>query len=285
MASGNSNILVDSQKGFPNAYYDSSKPYPEGAVNVPMEQYRQDQLWNGSNKNINFSAYDMQNLSSSNNSRMSFDQPKMFRKMRLYVRSQRKIGWLTRKDKQGIIIFQDWIDENHIVTEKPIYDNSLVLTEKADNLIYGEHIDWEWSNEWRHFQKISANTTHPFWKGNTATIFDPIYLDGERIKYHFTGDGETDVEPPFEGRQYKMKGVRPVPIVEMLAPFQITHNIAMNKVPLIMLDDIGLALSINKLSLPTNRPGIEATGDPIEDMMDNLRKNKVFDYQVVKLSE
>ena len=278
--SGSNGFLTDAEKGMPNAYYDSSKPYPE-ATNVPMAQYWQNETLKNLKDPINYSAFDLQNMVNGQN-KVSFDEPKMFRKMRLYFRSQRKIGWLVKKNKQGMVEFQDWIDENFVVTEEPIYDKSLILEETADNLIYGEHIQWEWTNEWRHIMKISANYSHPFWKTVGITSFEPIYIDGERIKYQFAGDSDNnmDIDPPFEGRQYKMKGVRPISEVELLAPFQITHNIAMNRVPDIMFDDIGLALAINKLTLPVDRPGIESSGDPIQDMMDNLHKTKVFDFNV-----
>lgn len=276
-------LLTDSEKGFPSAYYDASKPYPESRTNVPMEQFRQNEVLKAlTNPTNNFqNSSDIQNLYANQN-RLSLDQPKMFRMMRLYFRSQRKLGWLTKKDRAGIVEHEGWIDENFKINVDPIYDNSLVTTNTAENLIYGEHVEWEWGNEWRHTIKVSANFSHPFWKNNGLNSFLPIYIDGNRIKYHFAGnrDNPFDVLPPFEGIEYKMKGVRPVPFVEQLAPFQVINNIAMNRVPDIMFDDIGLALAVNKLSITSNRPGVEAAGDPIQDFMENLKMNKVADINI-----
>lgn len=275
-------ILTDAEKGFPNAYFDKSKPYPDSRTNVPMEQYYQNEIVRDLASNTaNFSSTDVSNMFMQNR-RLSLDEPKMFRMMRLYFRSQRKIGWLVKKDRSGNVVYQDWIDENFKITVDPIYDNSLVKTNSAENLIYGEHVDWNWGNEWRHIIKISSNFSHPFWQAKGLDSFTPIYIDGEPIKYHFSGkkDNPFEVYPPFEGVQYKMKGVRPVPFVELVAPFQIMHNIAMNKVPDIMFDDIGLALAINKLAITSNRPGVEAGVDPLEDFMNNLRTNKIADINV-----
>ena len=118
--------------------------------------------------------------------------------------------------------------------------------------------------------------------GRCIIDFDPIYIDGDAIKYHFAGtrDNPFEVEPPFEGTQNKMKGVRPVPFVEQVAPLQILHNIAMNRIPDIMFDDDGLVLAINELSAITNRPGVEASADPLEDFVNNIKKNKIISYKV-----
>ena len=279
---GGLGLLTDDQKGFPNAYYDSTKPYPQSTGNVPMAQLMQNEAIKSISQNtINFSSSELGNIVGGNN-RLSFDEPKMYRMMRLYFRSQRKIGWLTKKDRSGVVKFQGWIDEHYIPTIDAVYDNELVKTNSLENLIYGEHIDWEWANEWRHTIKISSNFAHPFWKTKGLISFDPIYIDGDPIKYHFAGsrDNPFEVEPPFEGTQYKMKGVRPVPFVEQVAPLQILHNIAMNRIPDIMFDDDGLVLAINELSAITNRPGIEASADPLEDLVNNIKKNKIISYKV-----
>lgn len=275
-------LLTDDQKGFPNAYYDSTKPYPASQTNVPMAQYMQNEAIKNIVTNTSMmSSSEIGSLIGGQN-RLSFDEPKMYRMMRLYFKSQRKLGWLTKKDRAGVVEYQKWIDENFKITVEAVYDNSLVKTNSAENLIYGEHVDWEWGNEWRHIIKVSSNFAHPFWRTKGILAFDPIYIDGDVIKYHFAGtrDNPFEVEPPFEGIQYKMKGIRPVPFVEQVAPLQILHNIAMNRIPDIMFDDDGLVLAINELSAITNRPGIEASADPLEDFMNNIKKNKLISYKV-----
>lgn len=107
--------------------------------------------------------------------------------MRLYWRSQRKIGWLVKKDRNGQIIFQDWVDENFKETVPPIYDNTLTNEKSKINLVYGEHVDWEWVNQWRHIIKINNNIENAFWKHQNNTYgFKPIYIDGDPVRFQFS---------------------------------------------------------------------------------------------------
>lgn len=249
--------------------------------NRAMEQWKENELINtiaGVGTNTMLTADQL--AASFDRNRLTYNFPKLYRIMYLFFRSQRKIGWLTKKDRSGVVSFQGWIDENFKVTEKPVYNYQLTKEDTVDNLIYGEHIDWEWANEWRYTEKISANYSHPFWRNGSFGEFEPIYIDGDPVKFNFKGssDNPFEVSPPFEGVNFHMKGVRSVSQIELLAPYQILANIAMNKVPDIMFDDVGLALAINKLTIPTNNPGVESTGDPLEAAMETLRKTKTYVY-------
>ncbi len=274
---GGTSLVAHEQNNF-GSYYDTSKPYPLGKTNIPMADY-----WRG--ENLEAMANNFQNFSSAGvaglfqNGQTSFQKPKMFRVMRLYWKSQGKLGWLTKKDKTGQVVFQDWIDENFKVTEKPVYDNSITNEKTKVNLVYGEHVDWEWVNEWRYVTKINNNIENAFWKNQNTYGFDPIYIGGDKVKFQFNGVSESpyNVSPPIEGVEYKMKQVRPVSFVDLLAPSQIDYNIARNKIPEIMFNDIGLALSVAKTQMLHNSPGSEAI-NPREEMLDTLRNDKIFEY-------
>ena len=275
-------LIPDQFRNQPGMYYDTSKPYPKGKTDLAKYQFLQNETISDILTNTTLSSDQLAYIYG-NQSKTKSITPKLFRVMRCYFRSQRKIGWLIRKNKAGQITFQGWVDENYKVTEKPIYDFSLTKDKTEENLVYGEHIDWTWTNEWRHVIKINLNNDHPYWKKQEmGENFKPIYIDGDPIQYNFTGKSASpfEVHPPFEGTQYKMKGVRPVSMVETLSGFQIWANIAFNKIPDIMFDDIGLALAINKATIPLNNPGMESAGDPLENSMENLRVNKVFDFTV-----
>jgi len=278
LQNGGGTSLVAHELGFPGAYYDSSKPYPEGRMNRPMADY-----WRG--ENLDAIANNFRNASSEtiagvfSNGSVSFSSPKMFRVMRLYWKSQNKIGWLTKKDRSGQVVFQNWIDENFKQTIKPIYDNTITNEKSKVNLVYGEHIDWEWVNEWRHIIKINNNVENAFWKNQNTYGFDPIYIDGDRVKFQFSGnkDNPYEVYPPIEGVEFKMKQVRPVSVVDLLAPSQKDYNIARNKIPEIMFHDIGLVASYAKSMMMNNSPGSEGV-NPREDMLRTLREDKIFEY-------
>jgi len=277
LQTGGHGPLVAHEQGWQGSYYDTSKPYPHGHTNVPMADY-----W----RNENLQALTNTTTSSSSeisaifgNRASTYASPKMFRVMRLYWKSQRQIGWLVKKDRSGQVVFQDWVDENFKVTVDPVYDNTITNEKSKANLVYGEHIDWEWVNEWRHIIKINNNVENAFWKNQNTYTFDPIYIDGDPVKFQFSGNKESpyEVYPPIEGVEYKMKQVRPVSFVDLLAPSQIDFNIAGNKVPEIMFHDTGLVLAMAKTQLLNSTPGVDAM-NPREELLDNMRNQKIFEY-------
>ncbi len=281
LQNGGTGSIVAHEQGWQGGYYDTSKPYPAGKTNVPMAQY-----WQGENLRAMMGANNFQNQSSAalasffNGKGNSFEQPKMFRMMRLYWRSQRKIGWLVKKDESGQVVFQDWVDENFKETVKPIYDNTITNEKSKVTLVYGEHVDWEWVNEWRHIIKINNNIENAFWKNQNTYGFQPIYIDGDPVKFQFAGkaDNPYEVYPPIEGIEFKLRQVRPVSFVDLLGPSQINYNIALNKVPEIMFQDIGLVMAYAKSQLVNNTPGANGEDSPREAMLRGLREDKIFEY-------
>lgn len=285
----NPRLMTDGEKSWQSPYYDATKKQPDARSDIAKSQFVQNEIINnildyGNNTSWNEkSSTDLMNPSSITGPLQG--KPKMFRKMVAYIKGQRKIGWLTKKDRSGYLVTKVplWVDENFKVTEKPVYDNSLVKEKSSENLIYGEHIDWSWTNEWRRFIKYTPNYSQGSWWGKEGNN-DPlntysIYLDGNPIDCPFksTSTNSITIQPPFEGRQFKMKGVRPVSMVESLSLFQILTNICVNRVPDIIADDIGLALWLNHNSIQNrNTIGIESEGDPLENAMDKLRTHKVL---------
>lgn len=273
-------VVPDMWKSFPSMYYDSTKPYPQGrtdpALNDAILERNLKETYVTNTTNESPSAIEL--LSKHTD---IFGQPHMFRVMRLYWRSQRKIGFLTKIDRSGQIVFADWIDENFKVTIKPEYDNSLIKTNTKYNLVYGEHVDWTYCNDWRHVIKINSNMSHSFWQTNNLG-FNPIYLDGKSVKFQFRGDTNPyEAKPPVEGRIYKYWGVRPVSLVDRVKPWQIIYNICNNKIPKILSMDPGIVLAINKGMIPRNYSGNEAT-DPKAEYMDDIRVNKIIEYEITR---
>lgn len=280
LQNGGQGPIVAHEQGWQGSYYDTSKPYPAGKTNIPMAQYWQGENLRAMSNNFqNQSSASIASLFSGSKGNM-FETPKMFRMMRLYWRSQRKVGWLVKKDESGQVVFQDWIDENFKQTIKPIYDNTITNEKSKVTLVYGEHIDWEWVNEWRHVIKINNNIENAFWKNQNTYGFKPIYIDGDPVKFQFSGkaDNPYEVYPPIEGVEFKLKQVRPVSFVDLLGPSQINYNIAMNKVPEIMFQDIGLVMAYAKSQITNNTPGPNGEESPREAMLRSLREEKIFEY-------
>jgi hypothetical protein len=273
-------FVPDMWKGFPGMYYDTTKKWPEGgrvdaALNdAVLERNLKDQY-------TNMSLLPVEEMLKQN----SIDplQPQMFRVMYLYWRSQRRVGFLTKRNRQGEITYADWVDENFKVTVDPEYDNSLIKSKTKYNLIYGEHVDWTYVNDWRRVVKINSNMANSFWSQNTLG-FNPIYLDGKPTKFQFKGDTNPyESRPPVEGRVFKQKGVRPTSLVDRVKPWQIIANICNNKIPHLISLDPGIVLAIQKGMYPRNTGGKEAV-DPKRQMLDNMREDKIIEFEVSKES-
>lgn len=274
--------LTNDQKAFPGAYYDTTKPYPEGRLNIPMEQAYETKAIEDFMR-VNFQNYSVDEIVNQfGSSSQSLGQPKLFRVMRVFWKSQKKIGWLTKIDKDGITQPGSWIDENFIVTEEPVYDFTINKDEVAENLVYGEHIDWTWVNEWRHGIKIVQNTDSVHWS-QYAGGFEPIYLDGEPVKFQFKGkDNPFESYPPFEGCEFKMKGVRPVSLIDMLAPYQVSLNICENRSTGVMVDNFGKLLYHNQATIPRNKVGTQDSTDRIYEFYEEVRQSKILPGHIDK---
>lgn len=213
--------------------------------------------------------------------RLVSGQPQMFRVMRLYWRSLRRIGWLTKVNRDGTRIPPEWVDENYKVTVEPEYDKSVLKEESKDNLLYGEHIEWTWVPEWRHLIKISPNQKHTFWL-NSRDSLESIYIDGAPVKFQFKGrKNPFDSLPPVEGCQFSYLNTDSHSLVDRAKPLQIIYNICMNKVPKKFLKDFGNKVVADKRTFPTNNLSSVSDGiDPAEEFENNLMDSDVISYSM-----
>lgn len=290
-----SNMMIpDYAKGMQDAYYDYTKPWRQATdLNPVMNDalLGQELVYNFM-RSPNFDHNITTDIFNPALGKLKDGKPQMFRVMRLYWRSLKKIGWLTRIGRDGSVHLPDWVDENYKVTIEPQYDISIVKEKSKDNLIYGEHIDWQWVTEWRHVIKISPNQKHSFWLNSMNTL-ESIYIDGAPVKFQFKGiKNPFDSLPPVEGCVFSHINTIPNSFVDRARPIQIIYNILMNKIPKNILDDYGIKLGIDKRLLPTtnlsNNLGVGEDGrrtpqptiDPLEEYEDRLRNNKVITFDV-----
>lgn len=272
----NSIVVPDHEKTMQGSYYDVRVPYKQASdLNPAMNDavLGKELAYNYSqNSNFSHSIFDPAGYG-------TMGEPQMFRIMTLYFRGMKKIGWLTKIDRDGSLNYADWVDENFKVTEKPVYDNSITKEETANNLLYGEHVDWAWVNDWRKVIKISANAKHSFWKHNPD--FKEIYLDGAPVPFQFKGiNNPYESKPPVEGCEFSWINAKPFGFVDRLKTWQVLYNIAMNKVPKNMANDKGLKLSINKGIIPRNSADIEAGLNPLEVYENELEESSLVPYHL-----
>lgn len=276
-------LLPDSEKAYQGAYYDLSKNWLQA---TDLDPKMNDALL-GKELAYNF----MRTPNFDHNMEVDIlnpvwgkritGHPQMFRVMRLYWRSMKKIGWLTKVERDGTRTQPTWVDENYKVTVKPEYDTSIVKKKSKDNLIYGEHIDWTWAPEWRHVIKISPNQKHTFWLNSQNTL-ESIYIDGAPVKFQFKGrTNPFDSLPPIEGCEFSYLNTTPHSLIDRIKPLQIIYNICMNKVPKKFLKDYGNKVAIDKRILMQNNLSSEAgTMDAIEDYEDRLQNSDILPYSV-----
>ncbi len=278
------NILVpDYLKSRQGEYYDMSKSWSQATdLNPAMnDSMLGKELVHTYMRSPNFDHNMEVDLFNPVFGRLITGHPQMFRVMRLYWRSMRRIGWLTKINRDGTRIQPDWIDENYKVTVEPEYDKSVVKEETKDNLIYGEHIDWTWAPEWRHVIKISPNQKHQFWMNSTNT-FESVYIDGGPVPFQFKGRSNPfDSLPPVEGCVFSYINTSAHSFIDRMRPLQILYNICMNKVPKKFLKDYGNKIAIDKRTFPTNNLSDKTNSvDPIEAYEETLRDSDILPYLV-----
>lgn len=274
-------IVPDIDKGKQDAYYDYSKSWSEATALDPgmndallgMEMAYSFMRSPNFDHNMNTDMLDPMW------GRFINGEPQMFRVMRLYWRSLRRIGWLTKVNRDGTVDQPDWVDENYKVTIEPEYDTSVVKKKTKDNLVYGEHIEWTWVPEWRHIIKISPNQKHTFWLNNQNTI-ESIYIDGDPVRFQFKGrNNPFDSLPPVEGCHFSYLNTTSQSFIDRVKPFQIIYNIAMNKVPKKVLKDYGNKVAVHKGMYPVRNLSNNAESlDPAEEFENRLSENDVIEY-------
>jgi hypothetical protein len=176
----------------------------------------------------------------------------------VYWKTQRKVGHLTTIDEDGAVI-TEIVDENYIVNNKPIYNKVFEKKETADNLVFGDHIDWFWINQTWGGVKIGNNRT--IFNTDTDTDFDPIYVGIDRqkpgpLKFQFRGDKTMyGCKIPIEGRVFSDRNTKSSSLVDLMKPAQIGYNICNNQIADILVDEIGTVVVLDQNAIPKHSMG------------------------------
>lgn len=276
-------IVPDYLKGNQGAYYDLSKPWSQATdLNPAMnDALLGKELAYNYMRSPNFDHNQDVDIFNPVWGRMTTGHPQMFRVMRLYWRSLKRIGWLTKINRDGTRAEPTWIDENYRVTVEPEYDVSVVKEKTKDNLLYGEHVDWTWVPEWRHVVKISPNQKHTFWM-NSQNELHSIYLDGGPVKFQFKGrNNPFDSLPPVEGCEYSYLNTGAHSFIDRVKPLQIIYNICMNKVPKKFLNDYGPKVAMDRRMMQNhNLNNHTGSIDLVEAYEDKLMDSPILDYSL-----
>ena len=185
---------------------------------------------------------------------MDFSNYSLLRVTTAYWKSQRMVGHLTKIGDDGIPM-EMIIDETYKVTEKPLYDNTVLKNKTKDNLLFGEHIDWIWINQTWGGVKIGPNRPS-FYGNNDSTGFAPIYLNVRPIRFQFKGDFTLyGCKLPVEGAVFSDRNTKSRALVDKMKPFQIGYNLTNNQIADILVDELGTVIMLDQNALPRHSMG------------------------------
>jgi hypothetical protein len=244
-------------QGYQNdgSYYDATKSH-EWNTEMPSLAYRQfTSMWDNA-----LHGGDIVNwLNGQTEDYTDMGMAFLLRTTTAYWKSQRKLGHLTKIDEAGQVT-TDIVDESYIVTDKPMYNNTLIKNKTRDTVIFGEHIDWIWINEVMGGVKIGPN--HPsFWGMNNPGGINPMYLGIQqnkigRLKFQFKGDNSLyGCKLPVEGSVFSDRNTRSTAMIDLMKPFQIGYNIVNNQIADILVDELGTIIAFDQNALPRHSMG------------------------------
>lgn len=242
----NNGLLADGHD-FTEYYDPSRKPDDQGPNSIHYERLSAFRgAWLDGHFNQNF--YDPFGNVTNGGSAYAYNQT-MVRVTELYWKSQRLLGHLYKIDLEGNLT-QEIVTEDYKITEKGIYDQSLLNVKTKDTLVFGEHIDWFYAPEvWKGI-KISPNfATH--WT-DSVDSFIPLYLDVKPLKFQFKGINDLyGCRLPVEGL------VDPSSIALNMYPFQVQYNVVNNQIADILIDELGTVILMDQNVLPSQSMGEE----------------------------
>lgn len=244
-------------QGYQNdgSYYDATKSH-EWNTEMPSLAYRQyTSMWEN-----NLGVGDVVNQILSEGEDYSPQGSSfLLRVTTAYWKSQRKVGHLTKIDEFGEVT-TDIIGEQYKVTDKPMYDTTLIKNKTKDNLIFGEHIDWIWINQVWGGVKIGPNFPS-FWGMNSPGGVSPMYLGIDRntigpLKFQFKGDSTLyGCKLPVEGAVFNDRNTRSTSMVDLMKPFQVGYNMVNNQIADILIDELGTVIMLDHNALPQHSLG------------------------------
>lgn len=171
-----------------------------------------------------------------------------------YWKSQRKVGHLTKITESGETI-TDIVDESYVITDKPLYNNTLIKNKNKQTLIFGEHIDWIWINEVWGVVKVGPNRPS-LWGMTNPDGFSPMYLGIDQnkpgpLKFQFKGDQTLyGCKLPVEGSVFSDRNTRSTALVDLMKPYQVGYNIVNNQIADILVDELGTVILLDQNALP-----------------------------------
>ena len=143
-----------------------------------------------------------------------------------YWKSQRKIGKITYIDEETGIKISKFIDEETVIPKNFIQIESSFSDSEEENTVV-----WTWVNQiWKGI-KIAL-------KGNRVS--EDIYLDVNPLEFQFKSDNNPyGAKLPVCGQIFSVRNSKSMSLVDLMKPYQIFYNVAMNQLYQICEREIG----------------------------------------------
>lgn len=165
-----------------------------------------------------------------------------------YWRSQKKVGFLIMKDPDTGETIEEIVDETFIVPDfvtevedDPTYEDFVYHPERKMNTIR-----WTWINEVWGGTKINVASQDK----NTAAL----YIDVQPLPFQFKGDTNPyECKLPVCGSIFNNMNAKSMSLVAMMKPYQILHNVFMNKIYQLASVDLGTVLQLDPRMIPNDK--------------------------------
>ena len=238
------------------AYYDATRSH-EWNTNMPGLAYRQytSNYWN----NPGVGGDIISEILDNSEDMTPLDEGNLMRVSTIYWKTQRRVGHLTKIERDGSVI-QEIIDETFRITEKPVYDTSIFKNKTKETLLQGEHIDWIWINEVWGGVKIGPNLP-AMWRSTMGDNINPIYVGINRTKpgrlpFQFKGNNTLyGCKLPVEGRVFSDRNTRSTSLVDLMKAYQVGYNMVNNQIADILIDELGTVIMFDQNALPRHSMG------------------------------
>ena len=144
-----------------------------------------------------------------------------------YWRSHKKIGKVTYIDDDGLVV-KTLVDETFVKPKNFKEINSTLYTDDQPNTV-----SWTWVNE--IWQGIKINT-----RNTQLNTKDDVYLAIKPCEFQFKGDLNIyNAKLPVCGQIFSVRNSQSMSLVDLMKPYQIGFNLAMNQLYQIQEREIG----------------------------------------------
>lgn len=143
-----------------------------------------------------------------------------------YWRSQSKIGKVVYIDPETGIKTRKFVDENFVIPKGfTQYDSSFYDSDDENT------VTWTWINQIWQGKKI---------KLKSSNFKKDLYLDVRPVDFQFKGDfNPYSCKLPVCGQVFSIRNSKSMSLVDLMKPYQIFYNVAMNQLYQIMEREIG----------------------------------------------